>query len=381
MGAGAVRGRHDAGDVRARPQPALGRVADGARAGRGARARRRRERTLPVDEVAVGAPLLVRPGERLPLDGVVVDGASSVDESPITGESVPVDKRPGRRGVRRHAQRDRRARPCARRRPRPTRRSRASPSSSSRRRTAARRPSASSTASPASTRRSSSSPRCSLASCRRCFGGDADTWVYRALALLIVACPCSLVISVPVAVVSAVGAAARRGVLIKGGEALEDLARVRAVALDKTGTLTLGTPRLAQLAALDGRRRADALRARGRGRARTPSTRSPPRCVRAAARSRPHVAEPAALPGAPRPRRRAHRRRPRRCGPAARAWSPSAPARRPPRSRRSRPRGETAIALGEGDRALAVFGLADQPRPEAAGRRRAAAPTPASRAS
>ena len=62
-----------------------------------------------------------------------------------------------------------------------------------------------------------------LATVPLAFGGDVDTWIYRALALLIVACPCSLVISVPVAVVSAVGGAARRGILIKGGQALEDL--------------------------------------------------------------------------------------------------------------------------------------------------------------
>ena len=83
-------------------------------------------------------------------------------------------------------------------------------------------------------------------------GGDLHTWLYRALALLIVACPCSLVISIPVAVVSAVGRAARDGVLIKGGQALEDLARIRTVAIDKTGTLTDGRPQLSHVIALDG---------------------------------------------------------------------------------------------------------------------------------
>jgi Zn2+/Cd2+-exporting ATPase len=85
------------------------------------------------------------------------------------------------------------------------------------------------------------------------------TWVYRALALLIVTCPCSLVISIPVAVVSAVGRAACEGVLVKGGQALEDLARVRAGALDKTGTLTIGRPELGEVVALDGHSRDEAL--------------------------------------------------------------------------------------------------------------------------
>ena len=211
------------------------------------------ERTVAVAEIAPGAVLRVRPGERVPLDGDIVEGASSVDESALTGESVPVDKEAGDAvfagtlnafGAL-------------------TIRTTASAADTTLARVA--RLVAEAQGSRAPTERFIDrfariyTPLVFVAALLLAvvpvlLGGDLDTWLYRALALLIVACPCALVISVPVAVVSAVGGAARAGVLIKGGEALEALGRIDTVAVDKTGTLTAGRPRLASIEGADDRR-------------------------------------------------------------------------------------------------------------------------------
>ena len=321
------------------------------------------ERLVDAAEVRVGTAFLVRPGERLALDGVVTAGASSVDQAPITGESLPVDKQAG----------DEVFAGTLNVQGALTVRVTKIAAESTLSRVAALVEQAQSSRAPAE-RFIDRFARVYtplvflaallLATVPLAFGGDFDTWIYRSLALLIVACPCSLVISVPVAVVSAVGGAARRGILIKGGQALEDLADVRTVAIDKTGTLTLGLPQLSSSLALDGSGEDDALRlVAGVERS---SEHPLAAALRRAARERglddlaPDAFE--ALPG-----RGASATVD---GRALWAGGPRLVQDRvgelPPEMHDLQRAGETAIALGEGDRVLALFGLADQLRPGAA---------------
>jgi Cd2+/Zn2+-exporting ATPase len=321
------------------------------------------EQLVAVEEVTAGTRFLVRPGERIALDGEVVAGASSVDEAPITGESVPVDKEAGSavfagtlnaQGAL-------------------TVRATKAAEDSTLARVAALVEEAQGSRAP-SERFVDRFARVytplvfaaalAVVVVPAVLGGDVDTWLYRALALLIVACPCSLVISIPVAVVSAVGRAARDGVLIKGGQALEDLAGVRTVALDKTGTLTDGTPSLSHVGSLAGQSGEDALALAAAVELRSEHPLA--QALVAAARDRDlDIAAPETFEAV------AGRGVVARVG-GRELWmgGPRLTEERlgamPEEALWLQARGETAMVLGEASRALAVFGLADQARPGAA---------------
>jgi Cd2+/Zn2+-exporting ATPase len=198
------------------------------------------EETVPAEAVATGERLAVRPGERVPLDGVVREGSGAVDESPITGESVPAEKEPGDEvyagSINEAGYLEVEA---------------TAPAEES---TIARVVDLVEAANGEETRAERFVDRfagvytpivvvgavATAALGPVLVGGGAETWFVRGLTLLVVACPCAFVISTPVSVVSGVTAAARNGVLIKGGEHLEAAGDVDVVALDKTGTLTRG---------------------------------------------------------------------------------------------------------------------------------------------
>jgi Cd2+/Zn2+-exporting ATPase len=211
-----------------------------------------REVTVPASEVRAGEEVLVRPGERIPVDGVVTDGVSAVNEAPITGEGVPADRGPGdevfagsivQEGfLRIRTSRDAEDTTLARmiRLVEEAERRRA-PSERFVERFAR-----------------VYTPVVTVAAALvvvvpvLVFGAPFETWLLRGLTLLVIACPCALVISTPVSVVSAVTSAARNGVLIKGGDSLERMGEVRAMAFDKSGTLTHGRAELVEILSLDG---------------------------------------------------------------------------------------------------------------------------------
>lgn len=217
------------------------------------------ESWVPVAELRPADHVVVRPGERLPVDGTVVEGHSAVDESPITGESMPVEKGTAAPVYAGTINREGWIRVRVDR-----------PASES---TLARIVRLVEEAEGRKTRTERFVERFArvytpivtaaavlvVAVPVLLLGEPFVPWFVRGLTLLVIACPCALVISTPVAVVSGVTAAARNGVLIKGGRYLEALGEVRAVALDKTGTLTFGHPQVVEVLAANGADRDDAL--------------------------------------------------------------------------------------------------------------------------
>lgn len=197
-----------------------------------------------VKTVAIGAIVRVKPGARVPLDGVIVVGTTSVDQSPVTGESIPVDKTIGD--------------PVFAGTINTTGMVEAQVNATANGTLLARIIHAVEQAqgSRAPTQQfvdrfaSIYTPAVfalALAVCLLTPWLMDWTWmqaIYKALVLLVIACPCALVISTPVTVVSGLASAARRGILIKGGIHLEGARKIKAIALDKTGTITQGKPRL-----------------------------------------------------------------------------------------------------------------------------------------
>jgi len=208
---------------------------------------------VPAGEVAVGTTIRTLPGERIPLDGTVASGQSAVDQSPLTGESIPVDCGPGDvvyggtingQGVLDIAV-----------------------TAAGDATTLARIGRAVQQAQSSKGRAERMVDRFAkyytpaivvaavlTATLPVAFGQPFGEWFYRALVILVIGCPCALVISTPVTILSSLAVAARRGMLVKGGIHLEALRQLRRVAFDKTGTLTIGAPRVLELVALDERR-------------------------------------------------------------------------------------------------------------------------------
>lgn len=215
------------------------------------------EIVVPAEEVLAGDCLIVRPGDRLAVDGRVTSGVSAIDEAAITGESMPVSKQVDDDVLAGSINREgyleiEAVRPA---------------SESTLARIVSLIEEAESNRAPSErfVQRFSKvyTPAVTIAAIlvsaipTLLLGGDFDLWFLRGLTLLVIACPCALVISTPVAVVSAITSAARHGVLIKGGSYLEALGSTKVVAFDKTGTLTHGEPVVTEVVPFNGRTRAD----------------------------------------------------------------------------------------------------------------------------
>ena len=213
---------------------------------------------VPADSLAVGATILVRPGDRIPADGEIIEGQSAIDEAPVTGESVPKRKGPGDMVFAGTINAD------AVLRVRVT----AAASDNTIARVVKLVEEAQESKAPTERFIDQFSryytPAVLVAGALVAvvpplvMGGAWSEWIYKGLAVLLIGCPCALVISTPAAIAAGLSAGARRGLLLKGGAVLEGLRKITTVALDKTGTLTEGKPVVTDIVAFD-RSEADVL--------------------------------------------------------------------------------------------------------------------------
>ncbi|ONG55991.1 cadmium-translocating P-type ATPase [Pseudoroseomonas deserti] len=324
--------------------------------------------TVPAEALRVGDRVLVRPGERVPCDGEITEGHSSLDESPVTGESMPIARGPGAPVVAGSINAEAVLTVAV---------TRAGEDS-----TLARiaRMVAEATASRGQAQRfierfseiwtpaAMGVAALVILVPPLLLGGDWGTWLYRGLALLLVACPCALVISVPAAMASGLSAGARRGLLVKGGAALEALGAAKTIAFDKTGTLTAGQPRVTDLRAAEGQTEDGVLRLAAGVEAGSSHPLARAVLAEAAARG---VTVPAARAGAAIPGKAvAANIEGRRIGLGSPSWAAESGAALPPalaaQAEALEAEGKTVVVLTAARAALGILAIRDEPRADAA---------------
>ena len=217
------------------------------------------EESLPISTIGVGEIITVRPGQRIALDGKVIYGTSAVDQSPITGESVPVDKDVGDDVFGGTLNQSGYLEIKTTRKSSETTMARiihlVEEAQGSRAKSQQWVDKFASIYTPAIILFAAAS----VIIPPFFFPQNIQFWVYHALVLLVIACPCALVISTPISIVSAIGAATRKGVLFKGGNSLETAGQIDIIAFDKTGTLTEGSPKVINIYSLGEKERSSIL--------------------------------------------------------------------------------------------------------------------------